>query len=253
MDTTSYNVMLLPLALPIPFGLNTTTKGTISESTINILNTTINGGTFWAKCILAFNQAQLDELIRLSANGLDKVGNHLILPRLAAGQTWGSPALCKVSCVGNDEEDKAKMAINVLTTCLIEIADLTLCSNAATSPVANSTGNMGGLGIDEVVLSTTLIPCKMPPSGSDLTPKDTPLNDRLHDRAKLANLGWDRTAETLQLPTLTENEEWIYYSCNHASINKSMANMFANIPKTLTSSTYFLHHKVNLPHRNPLV
>jgi hypothetical protein len=44
----------------------------------------------------------------------------------------------------------------------------------------------------------------------DLLLKDTPLNDKLHNCAKLANLGWDRTAESLHLPTLTKNGEWVY-------------------------------------------
>jgi hypothetical protein len=100
-------VTLLRLALSIPFGINDTTKGTITKSTIDILDTTIDGGAFWAKCILAFDKEKLDELICLSTDGLGKVGTHLILPLLLAGQMWDSPSLCKVSGVGNDEEDKA--------------------------------------------------------------------------------------------------------------------------------------------------
>jgi hypothetical protein len=89
--------------------------------------------------------------------------------------------------------------------------------------------------------------------GANLPPKDVRLNDRLRNHAKLANLGWDRNAKTIQLPTPTENGEWLYCSQDQAGINEAMANMFANIPKTLSLSTDFLHHKVHLPHHDPLV
>jgi hypothetical protein len=78
----------------------------------------------------------------------------------------------------------------------------------------------------------------------ELASKEVPLNDRLRDRAKLANLGWDRASNTIHLPTLTENGEWL---------NEAMANMFANIPEALASSTDFLHREVDLPHHDPLV
>ena len=69
----------------------------------------------------------------------------------------------------------------------------------------------------------------------------------------LANLGWDHTNTSLQLPALTKNGEWIFHSPDHAGINKNMMNMFANIPEVLASSTDFLHCKVDLPHHDPLV
>jgi hypothetical protein len=72
-DATSYKVMLLPLALPIPFKIDDTTKGTTTESTIDILDTTIDGGAFWAKCILSYDQAQSDELARLSIDTLARL------------------------------------------------------------------------------------------------------------------------------------------------------------------------------------
>ena len=65
-DAVSYKVTLLPLALLIPFRIDDTTKSTITKSTIDILDTTIDGGAFWAKHIIVFNQAQSDEHIRLS-------------------------------------------------------------------------------------------------------------------------------------------------------------------------------------------
>ena len=91
------------------------------------------------------------------------------------------------------------------------------------------------------------------PAGGDLPTKDVPLNERLRDRARLANLGWDRTAESLHIPTLTENGDWIYRNADRSTINEAMANMFANIPEAISSSTDFLHREVDLPHHDPLV
>ena len=91
------------------------------------------------------------------------------------------------------------------------------------------------------------------PAGGDLPTKDVPLNKRLHNHARLANLGWDRTAESLHIPTLTENGDWIYRNADRSTINKAMANMFANIPEAILSSTNFLHREVDLPHHDPLV
>ena len=88
---------------------------------------------------------------------------------------------------------------------------------------------------------------------TNLPPKDMLLKDRLHDQAKLANLGWDCTAKTIHLPTLTKNGELIYCSPDRAGINKAMANMFTNIPEALSFSTDFLHHEVNFPHHDPLL
>ena len=59
--------------------------------------------------------------------------------------------------------------------------------------------------------------------------------------------------KTIHLPTLTESGEWLYCSPDRAGINEAMANMFANIPEALSSSTDFLHHEVDLPHHDPLV
>jgi len=110
-EDISYKVVHLPLALPIPFQVDDTTKCTINESSIDILDTTIDCGAFWAHCILAYDQAHSDKLIRRSTEGLGTVGNHLILPNLFTGQTWGSPSCFKVSVVGGDEEDEVKPAI----------------------------------------------------------------------------------------------------------------------------------------------
>ena len=220
---------------------------------MDILDTTILDRAFWAKCVLAYNKAQTDELVRRTANGIGKIGNHLILPRLLAGQSWGYPSVCKVSAVGDDEEDEAKPAIDALASRLLEITDLSACSVTAPALVATSSGDFNGLDLDGIATSTLSIPCKPGTTGTKLPPKDTPLNDRLRGRAKLANLGWDRTAKTIHLPMLTENGEWIYCSPDRAGINERMTNMFANIPKALSSSTDFLHCKVDLPHHDSLV
>jgi hypothetical protein len=49
-------VVNLPLTLPIPFGIDDTAKGTITEATQDILDTTILDGAFWATCILAYDK-----------------------------------------------------------------------------------------------------------------------------------------------------------------------------------------------------
>ena len=55
MDAALYLLTLLPLALLIPYGIGDTTNGTITKSTIDILNTTIDGGAFWAKCLISYD------------------------------------------------------------------------------------------------------------------------------------------------------------------------------------------------------
>ena len=93
MDTMSplarYKMVLLPTALPIPFGINTTTRGTVTEVTLDVLDTTFSGGAFWAHRFIVFNTTQYTELVHLSTNdGLGKVSTQLILPLLSVGQFW---------------------------------------------------------------------------------------------------------------------------------------------------------------------
>jgi hypothetical protein len=118
--------------------------------------------------------------------------------------------------------------------------------------VATDPRDLGGLDLDSIVTMTMPILRKPGTSRTELPPKGALLNDRLRDRTKLANLGWDHTTNTIHLPTLTENGKWIYCSPDRAGINKAMANMFANIPEAQSSSTDFLHHEVDLPHHGPL-
>ncbi len=87
-DGATYRAVHLPLALPIPFGIDDTTKGTISESSLDILDMMVKNGVFWAHCILTYDKACSDNLVRCTAKGIGKLGNHLILPRLLTGQTW---------------------------------------------------------------------------------------------------------------------------------------------------------------------
>jgi hypothetical protein len=169
------------------------------------------------------------------------------------GQSWGYPPSCKVSAVGDDEEDDAKPAIDALTARLLKITDLSARSVAAPATVTADHRDIDGLDLDGIATLPTPIPRKPGVPGMDLSPKEVPLNERLHDRAKLANLGWDCTAKTIHLPTLTESGEWLYCSPDRAGINEAMANMFANIPEALSSSTDFLHREVDLPHHDPLV
>jgi len=46
---------------------------------MDILNTTVLDGAFWAKHILAYDKAQTNELIHRTADGIGKIGNRLIL------------------------------------------------------------------------------------------------------------------------------------------------------------------------------
>ena len=138
---------------------------------------------------------------------LGKVGSHLILPRLLNGQSWGYPSNCKVSVVGDDNEDKAKLAIDALASRLLEMTDPSARSVAPPATVATSLDCIDDFDLDGVALPSQAIPCKLGPHAPNLLPKDTLLNDKLRDRAKLANLGWDHTSESLHLPALTKNGE----------------------------------------------
>jgi hypothetical protein len=67
-EGTTYNVVHLPLYLPIPFVINDTTKGTITEASMDILNTNIKNGAFWTLCILEHDATCSDEPIRCTTN-----------------------------------------------------------------------------------------------------------------------------------------------------------------------------------------
>ena len=166
---------------------------------------------------------------------------------------WANPGDTLRLAVGNDEEDEAKPAIDALTACLLESTELSARSVAAPATVATDQRDLDVLDLDGIATLPTPIPRKPGAPGTDLSPKEVPLIERLRDRPKLANLGWDCTAKTIHLPTLTESGEWLYCSPDRAGINEAMANMFANIPEALSSSTDFLHREVDLPHHGPLV
>jgi hypothetical protein len=135
-DGVTYKVVHLPLSLPIPFGINDTTKGTLSKSSLDILGITVMDGAWWAWCLLAHNKPQFDKLVRCTSEGIGRIGNHLILPCLLTGQSWGQLLACKVTPVGDDEEDEAKPAIDALTTRLAEITNLAARSMAPPALVA---------------------------------------------------------------------------------------------------------------------
>ena len=252
-EGTTYKAVHIPLALPIPYGTNDTAKGKVTESTIDILDTTVTDGVFWARCILDHDPARYDELVRCSAEGIGKVANRLILPRLLAGQSWGQPSKCKLTPVGEEEEDEAKPAIDTLLARLLEISDLSTRIVAPPATVATSRGDLDGPDLDVIGNANPPVPRKSGTTAPEPVLKEAPLNERLRDRAKLANLGWDRSAETLHLPALTESGDWLYCSADRAGINEAMANMFANIPEALAQSTDFLHREVDLPRHDPLV
>jgi hypothetical protein len=181
------------------------------------------------------------------------VSNHLILPRLLNRQSWDQPSTCKVSPVGNDEEDKAKPAIDALTARLAKITNLATCSVAPPATVATIPGDLDKLDLNSIAASSPLIPRILGASTAELVPKDMPPNKKLHNHVKLAYLGWDCTAESLDLPAPTENDKWLYCSTDWVGINKAMVSMCTNIPKALSQSAYFLHREVNLPPHDPLV
>jgi hypothetical protein len=160
---------------------------------------------------------------------------------------------CKVAPVGNNEEDKAKPTIDVLTSRLAEITDLATRSVAPPAMVATTPDDLDSLDLNGIAALSTPIPHKLGASAPELVSKDTTLNKKLRNCTKLANLSWERTAKSFHLPTLTENGKWLYCSPDRAGINEAMANMFANIPEALSQSTDFLRHEMDLPHHDPLV
>jgi hypothetical protein len=119
--------------------------------------------------------------------------------------------------------------------------------------VATTPDDFDGLDLNGIAATSPSIPHKLGASSPELATKDTPLNEKVRDCSKLANLCWDRMAKSLHLPVLTKNGEWIYHCTDRAGINKAMVNIFANIPKAIAHSTNFLHRKVNIPHHDPLV
>jgi hypothetical protein len=218
-EGVTYKAVHLLLSLPIPFSITNTIKGTLSESSMDILVTNVTDGAFWARCLLAHNKLQYDELVRCTSKGIGKIGNCLILPHFLAGQTWGQPSACKVTPVGDDEKDEAKLAIDALTARLAEITDHVARSVAPPATAATTPDDFDGLDLDGIATTSLSIPCKLGTSTIEPATKDTPLNKKLRDHAKLANLGWDHTAKSLHLPTLTKNGEWIYHCTDQAGIN----------------------------------
>ena len=89
--------------------------------------------------------------------------------------------MCKVSAIGDDEEDEAKPVIDALASRLLEITDLSTRSGTAPASVPTSPGDFDGLDLDGITTPTLTIPCKRGTTEKDLPPKDTPLYDRLHD------------------------------------------------------------------------
>jgi hypothetical protein len=76
--------------------------------------------------------------------------------------------------------------------------------------VATTPDAFDGLDLNGIAATPPAIPRKLRTPALEPATKDTPLNERLSNHVKLANLGWDRSAESLHLPGLTENGEWIY-------------------------------------------
>jgi hypothetical protein len=75
--------------------------------------------------------------------------------------------------------------------------------------VATTPDYLDGLDLDGIAASSPLIPCKLGTSAYKPVPRDTLLNERHRDAKKLANLGRDCTAKSLNLPALIKNGKWI--------------------------------------------
>ena len=118
----------------------------------------------------------------------------------------------KPSQPSTHDKDEAKSAIVALASCLLEITDLSARSVVPPATVSTSPDCGNELDLYDASSPSQAIPRKLGPHAPDLLPNDTPLNDKLRDRVKLANLGWDCTAESLHLPALTKNGEWVYCS-----------------------------------------
>jgi hypothetical protein len=102
---------------------------------------------------------------------------------------------CKVTLVvDDDEEDDAKLTIDALTARLAEITDLAARSMAPPATVATSPDDFDGLELNGIVAASPSIPSKLGTPSPELPIKDTPLNEKLCVRAKLANLGRDHMA-----------------------------------------------------------
>ena len=112
----------------------------------------------------------------------------------------------------DDDEEEAKPATDALIARLTEITDLAARSIAPPTTVATSPDDFDGLDLEGIAATSPSIPRKLGTPSTELPNKDTPLNEKLCVRVTLTNLGWDRTAESLHLPLLTENGEWIYRS-----------------------------------------
>ena len=143
---------------------------------MDILDTTVTDGAFWARCLLAHNKPQFDELVRCTSEGIGKVGNRWILPRLLTWQSWGQPSACKVTPVGDDGEEEAEPTIDALTTRLAEITDLAARSVAPPATVATSPDDFDGLDLDSIAAASPSIPRKLGTPSSKLPTKVTPLN-----------------------------------------------------------------------------
>ena len=184
--TATYKIVLLLMALPIPFGIGDMAKGTINNTTVDILDTTVSGGSFWACQITAYDSMQFDKLTRLANNdGLGKVSARLIIPRLTSGQAWGTLPVTRVFGVGDNKEDKAHTALDALTARLAKIK-----SNLSQSTVTNNQAHLPcnpdlHSCLDKFQVPTP-IPCRLPPGATttmtkDATIKEASLNDCLRD------------------------------------------------------------------------
>ena len=92
--TTTYKIVLLPMALLIPFGIDDTTKDAINEATVYILDTTITGGSFWARHITELTPCNsTNSHVLPTMTGEARSLPYLFFPCLTSGQAWGTSPL----------------------------------------------------------------------------------------------------------------------------------------------------------------
>lgn len=108
------------------------------------------------------------------AEGLGKVSNKHILPKLSPGKCWGITAH-KVSGVGHDEEDEANAAINSLNSCIMEIHNALLHPVDMPAMGTQSASNIDDLAcLRDFALTSSPIPYKSTMPVTNLTHKEAP-------------------------------------------------------------------------------
>jgi hypothetical protein len=98
--TATYKIVLLPMALLMPFGIDNNTKYVINKATVYILDTSITGG-FSGRATSQGDSTQFDKFTRPTNNdGLGKVSALpiLLLPHIRPSMGYRSTNLSLWCC-----------------------------------------------------------------------------------------------------------------------------------------------------------